>query len=306
MAESKFVWNLFDSQGTRHDDDFFTIVIGTTISGAQAGAAAAGASATAPRINKNKDRWIGPGDWVVVNQQAWQNVQDADLYDAMTDNFVINAEAHDYYVLPSTRPPGEAYRLMVGDPADTSLDGRWTQFKSALTNLNPSIGHSRNLFYFGHGSANKLGISERAARSLSSAEVARILNTGTAAATNRHGYRFVFLDGCNTAKGNFPTSFGMVKKQNLDLLYYANSGERPSVFVGWTAEKWAAFANRAFYDHINYVGWFLFEWYDNGRGVKDAFDRAELYPSTSGVDTSELRIYGFGELRYDQYNGPRP
>jgi len=36
--------------------------------------------------------------------------------------------------------------------------------------------------------------------------------------TNMHPYRFVFLDGCNTADGNWPQAFGIPKKKGMVII----------------------------------------------------------------------------------------
>jgi hypothetical protein len=52
-------------------------------------------------------------------------------------------------------------------------------------------------------------------------------------------FRFVFLDGCDTATGNWPWAWG-VPSQAEPLSYYQSasnpSGARPSAFVGWNVE----------------------------------------------------------------------
>lgn len=120
-------------------------------------------------------------------------------------------------------------------------------------------------------------------------------------ATNRHAYRFVFLDGCETAKGNLPLAFGIPKKK-LTLVNFADDGRRPCAFMGWSSTKWIGIFNRVWYDHINFVTWFKYEWIDQGKGIKESIDAARTYPGTSQVNTSNLKIYGYDQLQYNQFN----
>ena len=105
----------------------------------------------------------------------------------------------------------------------------WSQFKFALTNLN-----ARNLFYFGHGSGDKIGTSKDPGMTLTSKEVGTLLHYGDSNTTNRHFFRYVFLDGCNTANGNFPTKFGIPKKEHVPYSDYLENNMRPRAFSGWT------------------------------------------------------------------------
>jgi hypothetical protein len=51
--------------------------------------------------------------------------------------------------------------------------------------------------------------------------------------TNRHPFRFVFMDGCETAKGDLCLDFGIPKKQMTRADFLWKRGLRPRAFVGW-------------------------------------------------------------------------
>lgn len=73
----------------------------------------------------------------------------------------------------------------------------------------------RDFFYFGHGSGSSLG--DAGAR-LRLGDVQSLLGNNwkdPLTATNLHPYRFVFMDGCNTADGDWPQAFGIPKKTGM-------------------------------------------------------------------------------------------
>jgi hypothetical protein len=125
-------------------------------------------------------------------------------------------------------------------------DNGWLEVKNLLKQ--PAC---RNFYYFGHGNSNSIGgdlsrydtngavtgcddLPHSQAHLYPStvmSEVTSNLSTGV------RQYRFVWLDGCNTALGRWPDAFGINKATN-DIGYYTNSvtnpsHSRPSAFVGW-------------------------------------------------------------------------
>ena len=315
-GQIRVVWNLIDPFGVRRDDPWFDADIYTWWEGGEAAASAPGSKAevrmvygarssgraglescsaatTTPPKFLSSDWWTGPGNWVVVNQQAFNHLMDHELLDQMTDNFVGAAETRGYVVRPA-HPPGEAYRLRT-TPLSTATND-WNALRWAL--IHPT---SRNFFYFGHGGRNQIGSSTNALTHISSTQLFNALATADPMATNRHAYRFVFLDGCETAKGDLPLAFGIPKKK-LTVADLADDGRRPCAFMGWSSTKWIGILNRVWYDHINFVTWFKYEWIDVGRPLLDAVNQAKTYPGTSQVNTGNLKIYGYDQLGYNQFN----
>jgi hypothetical protein len=111
---------------------------------------------------------------------------------------------------------------------------------------------TRNFYYFGHGASNLIGgdISKLdSSNNITGADI--LTKTGSKACltsqwvkdnvtfNKSYGaipFRFVFLDGCNTASGDWPQAWG-VPKQEETIDYYKSpnntSHARPSAFVGW-------------------------------------------------------------------------
>ena len=316
-GQIRAVWNLIDPFGVRRDDPWFDADIYTWWEGGEAAASVpgaetkvkmvygsrgrgegtlesgGGAAVMTPKKFLSSDRWTGPGNWVVVNQQAFNHLIDHELLDEMTDNFVGAAESRGYVVRPA-HPPGEAYRLRTS-PLSTATND-WNALRWAL--IHPT---SRNFFYFGHGGRDQIGSGTNDLTRITTAQLYNALATANPLDTNRHGYRFVFLDGCETAKGDLALAFGIPKK-TMTVADFADDGRRPCAFMGWTATKWIGIFNRVWYDHINFVTWFKYEWIERGEPLNQAVSRAAQYPGTSGINISNLKIYGCDELGYNQFN----
>ncbi|WP_205880807.1 hypothetical protein [Limisphaera ngatamarikiensis] len=316
-GQIRAVWNLIDPFGVRRTDPWFDADIYTWWDGGEAAARApgskaearmiygsrsgdgvsqesgGGAATTTPKKFLSSDRWTGPGNWVVVNQQAWNHLIDHELLDQMTDNFVLAAETRGYVVRPD-HPTGEAYRLRTS-PLDTEIND-WLKLRLAL--IHPT---SRNFYYFGHGGRDQIGYGTNDLTRITTAQLYRALATGNPLSTNRHAYRFVFLDGCETAKGDLPLAFGIPKK-TMTLEDFADDGRRPCAFMGWTATKWMGILNRVWYDHINWVTWFEYEWVVRGKGLRTAAKDAAGYAGASGINLSNLKIYGYDQLGYNEFN----
>lgn len=317
------IWNLIDPLGIRRNDPWFSADIYT--SGGPGGftasapggrtysttrmlssqqtlmaspmASGSGASATSPTKYKSYDVWTGPGNWVVAKQQAFNGFIDHELLDQMTDNFVLAAESRGYTVYPP-HPSGEAFRLHVGAPYDPVSD--WNTLRMAL--IEPT---ARNFYYFGHGVTDQIGAGTNDWKRITTAQLYSALATKDLNAPTRHAYRYVFLDGCETAAGDLPLAFGIPKKKLMRLIDFLNDGRRPCAFMGWTKTKWVGyFGIYVHYPHINFVTHFKYEWIENDYQLNEAVARAANYPDASGINIGNMKIYGYNQLRYNEYNTP--
>ena len=97
-----------------------------------------------------------------------------------------------------------------------------------------------NLYYFGHGDAEAVGGSSGA--SASKQAIGDALGNGYTRLWwwpfkklyhVKHTYRFVYLDGCDTASGDLCVAFGIERIRTNDT-YYAANGIQPQAFLGWT------------------------------------------------------------------------
>jgi len=135
-----------------------------------------------------------------------------------------------------------------------------------------------------------------------------------------HPYRFVFLDGCSTAAGDWPVPFGMQAETN-SLDYYTDTNRfpyvRPSAFVGWNVDTYYSAGLNSTYTDKDRNQWgdyqkyaffrsqWMFLWANPGsRTLTQALEQAR---DTSGWISSAtyektIRIYGLRELLFNQFN----
>ena len=301
-------WDLTGPYGEFHGDDTFHFVVTTewTSSLVQQGGASPAASGTAhsgtPQLWKATDPWSGPGGWVGVAQHAFDNLRDHDLLYAELGGFVGAAQNVGWQVSP---PPytddNDNLAPFAINFQNVSEAGDWTTFRNALYNPN-----SRNLVYFGHGGANNLGIWGNTNTSISAKEIASHLHTIPDNQTNRHAFRFVFLDGCSTAKGKLPEAFGVIHRPIKDVGYYSGASIRPSAFAGWSADKWVsnALGISIYYPHVNFISHIQTQMLAFGWGLKESVDYAANAPDVywSFLWTGQFKVFGFTDLHYGQYN----
>ncbi len=120
----------------------------------------------------------------------------------------------------------------------------------------------RDFYYLGHGSPTALGWNSEAKTS----DVAWMLcNNPVNVYTrfNYHPYRFVFLDGCQTAEGDSPQAFGIPKQANMRISdFTVKRGIRPRAFMGWNRNKTFAIWHNAsaFISHATYISTFWTSW----------------------------------------------
>lgn len=301
----EFAWDLIGPYGEYHGDNTFYFMVTTewTSSLAQLGGGAVPAAAgsgheRAPKIWRVNDNWLGPGAWVIVAQHAFDFLINADLlYNEITP-FAMGAGVGGCAVLPPVDVDGNPYGLLF----QTAGEGNtWTAFRTAL--YNPG---ARNLIYFGHGSPHGLGYNQADPNvSISAADIAAHLHTIPDDQTNRHAFRFVLLDACDTIQGNLPEAFGIIHRENLPIDPYANAGIRPSAFAGWDKEARVGMLGSEFSWHIAFIQEIQIhmnpELYNEG--IKSAIHNAARSPDVQTPSYEDhFKVFGFGDLHYFQYN----
>jgi hypothetical protein len=247
----------------------------------------------APPTYKQKDPWISPGGWVFGVQHAFDDLQDVDLLYSELDGF-FNAAKSSFPVAPSTSAP---YPISFQDSTESN---NWAAFKFYL--FNPV---TRNLCYFGHGGPNGIGYNQHDPNlCVTASQIASVLHTIPAGQTNRHVFRFVFLDGCSTAKGTLPEAFGILHKENVDVMDYYYASMRPSAFCGWTATKYVGFilGHSINYDHVNFISHIQEDMLLNGASIGDAIRYAAGKPDVTSVFTSEFKLFGCSDVTIGSNN----
>jgi hypothetical protein len=257
---------------------------------------------------------------------AWLFAYMDKFYDDGTSNYPT---ADSYY--------NNALQLMEGGPLLWGFDtydypikyGRsYTQAErdDSWTTLKTSYLQSwsiRNFYYFGHGAAtgiggdiNKLDSSNNitGARHLpnSNAYLSGDWTLGNITINKTYGkipFRFVFLDGCDTAAGNMCMDWG-VPKQVETVDYYRSSANkihvRPNAFVGWDTEVGG---KKADWGTIQEFWAFRSAWMAQWsvtytvKSLSEALDEAR---DSSGWVPSQvnthLKKFGYTSMGFQEYN----
>ena len=181
---------------------------------------------------------------------------------------------------------------------------------------------ARNFYYFGHGSSEWLG---NGAPGLY-APLEREYYT--------HRYRFVWLDGCETANGDWDRVFNINGPGIFSLGYYQERSKRPAAFVGHnqtiplgiygaTPENGVTYDGKI-PDSVPYFrSNFLIVWQYYGYTLRDAIQYGRNNTPDRNMHYEDgplagqhyqpgdaLQIEGYNDLRFNEYNAageiPRP
>jgi hypothetical protein len=301
-----WTWNLTDYNGDSRNDDgdpFFYpyITIGDPTSGY-----------TPPLARQ----FPSSGSWVLSYLDNY--------YDDGTSNYV----GADYYYTNGVQTmeggPIEWGFGTYGVPvkygtsySQTNRDASW----QALEQVYLERWSVRNFYYFGHGAANSIGGDINVLDSSNNIIASKILPGSKSYMTAQfvhdnitfnksYGaipFRFVFLDGCNTASGGWPQAWG-VPKQSESLSYYQSSSNvthaRPSAFVGWDVEV----GGSTDWGTISSFWEFRKDWMAEWAGTEfetldSSFSDANLVSNwVDASHLSHLKKYGYTTMMFLEYN----
>jgi hypothetical protein len=171
---------------------------------------------------------------------------------------------------------------------------------------------ARDFYGFGHGMKERfLG-----------------LDWAEANLTPMHRYRFVWMDGCDTANGSWDRFFKINGPGIFSLAYYTAHHRRPALFVGHTQEIPYAVLNSPIKNGIQYDGTipssipyfrsnFALYWWQETGTFSAALDYAKNHtpppdptmhytsgPLKGGVYVlgTYMQIEGYDQMRWNQYN----
>jgi hypothetical protein len=192
-----------------------------------------------------------------------------------------------------------------GLPYWISLDGssQWNQVRGLL-----SDGRSENFFYFGHGATDFIGV--KSGNKIASTNLVAILTNNlvsgiqTLYGPQKHPYRFVFLDGCDTAKGNLPMSFGIPNQPVLENDWDNKYFLQPRAFLGWSSGTGQSVKSQMPGDHLNFIVNFWNAWGGNDNAqLQDSLTVAALNPANNQRFTEldhRITLYGDPTLPFYQ------
>jgi hypothetical protein len=282
-------WDLKDANGVAQTDNAFMAV--TTVSPSNSPAI----TDTNPPLIKVVDTYPDQGRWIVARAEYIPStIQNYDYYTNTINGFAQMGETGGG-VLPGSpyRNSGQALFLS----AQSGITN-WAALVRAFTNRT-----CRNFYFDGHGGPDEIGpgydTNGEPTRSLTADVAAQFLGN-TTPSTNSIRYRWVWIDGCDSALGVWPQTFGLGNRENVALTNYVS---RPGAFCGFDAPVygWTHGIGGIDIKTINYRGYFVQYWWLAGRGVRDAFDGARDDSGDFGTD-SHLKVYGYWGLGWSQYN----
>ncbi len=345
-------WDAKDTYGFPVPGGTYTAQIAANWSQPQSGYTTV--SAPSFRIKRDvgdDDSWPYYGSWVVAYQYLFKGAANASTFQGVFDGWV--SALYDEAISYDDHPPfplspggRNAYKLRFGDKAEGSnkntLRGQrnadWADFRNNYVQ-NPA---GRNLFLFSHGGNTKVGgdwndenkfwqagfdFPELSGMGSEPTEskllLGNIITESNPVVINPAPYRFVFLDGCQTASKNWARAFGIPDAERpwhssseLDLGYYQQKNSswlrlRPSVYVGWQVDKYWGTGGGADVQSglIDFTQRIMLRWRESNDGIKAAIKNAsdhasykELTPNGQRDWNYGIKFYGYANLTAFEYN----
>jgi hypothetical protein len=247
-----WTWNLTDSSGNprsnpESDPFFYPYITITQNSDAPQGGPQPQGIGSPSSMPPVAAAFPAKGGWLVAYMDKFYddgttNYPGADYYYTNGVNDIVGGAAE--WSLPAEEFPikyGRSY-------SQADRNNSWAVLADWL--YDPDY---RDFYYFGHGTAYSIEGDMNAVDASNNITGTIPLPESQAKLTSEYvhnsiifskyggarPYRFVFLDACNTANGNWPWAFG-IANQFETLGYYESSANvehtRPSAFVGWNVE----------------------------------------------------------------------
>lgn len=321
-GQISWTWDLTDTANNVRDDldsdPFFDpyITFGTTVSGIS-GPQSSPSSIRPMPISAHF--FPNTGNWLIAYQDrfyadagprysSWQP-----YYESAMQSMAGGPGLHNIPVISHAIKFGASY-------TQAERDASWSELQLRL--YSPS---TRNFYYNGHGSETTIEGDVQVVNTdgyvtggrrfpgskafLDSATVKDLIvfNHGT----GFRPYRFVFLDGCQTAVGDWPEAFGTEKTTNVLNFYYSTNNTRhtpPSAFVGWNVspggEGWGNVQQNQ-----NFRSYWMSNWSVNWtraegelwRSLQDARSGANWI--TAGQFENAIRVFGYRVMKFKEFNG---
>ncbi|HEX5223086.1 MAG TPA: hypothetical protein VFZ59_26240 [Verrucomicrobiae bacterium] len=310
-GQVSWTWDLLDWQSNNRDDFdsdpyFYSEITFNSGGGGGPGPMSLITRPTRPPIKGYPNR----GEWLISFSDRWYS--DAPYYPSDVQTKYLEAMTNTRGGPLLIGDTSYLYPLRFGTNVYTQA-----QREQTWTNLLEWIGdlYIRNFYFFGHGNAKSIGCDQHLYPSTNGPWTGGILTSRKSKSllyswqvqqkTKYNRYRFVFLDGCSTAAGDWPNAFN-VSKTNHTIQFYENHPKhpRPSVFVGWNEVVGAG-------TDVNDSNDFRNNWmgiWANGSGfpsIKTALENANSIYGwlPPGTFNSKIRFYGYDDMKIRDYNG---
>ncbi|MBI5383572.1 MAG: hypothetical protein HZA90_02685 [Verrucomicrobia bacterium] len=305
-----WTWNLRDTSGILRDDLDNDPFLVSYITFDTAGAGALAGGPTTRRQPLSAPGYPNSGEWLTAFQDRW--FSDAPGYpgdcqekfsDAMDyiagGPWLIGDESWWYPIKFGTNVYSQAQR-----------EGSWTNLLAWLGD-----GYIRNFYYHGHGAGSELGCDKHnlgtngfvlSGGFTSASSKSRLYSWQVALRVRAKRYRFVFLDGCSTAAGNWPSTFSISRQTNTISFYQNHSNHpRPSVFVGWIKDIGGPGYGNV-YDWLDFEQNWMGLWANSfpdpaiTEALEDANSIFHWLPSSKFQE--DIRYYGYPQMTIRDYN----
>jgi hypothetical protein len=289
---------------------------------------AGGSSASAKNFWTKEPAWTPNDNWVVAYAPLTDPASDPNT--ALKQSFtMIGAESDGNEGVVNTLANSTHSNLSPGNNPDSTAF-ELTDATSRGQLLGYLADHTyENFYYFGHGDDSHISAYNGAASAISKDQIAAALGNVPLSYQNPnsaydnssfppsfsptvapnmqrvalHPYRFVFLDGCETARGNFSESLG-IPAITVNTNFFATAGVESRAFVGYT--KSISF-NTSQWDWraIMIVG-FLQDWKIVGLPLQSCVNNAEAGAHSSGFQPmdSSATIYGAVDMQVNTRTRP--
>jgi hypothetical protein len=285
-------------------------------------------SASANNFWTKEPAWTPNDNWVVAYAPLTDPASDPNT--ALKQSFtMIGAEADGNEGVVNTLANSTYSNLSPGNiPNSTAFE--LTDAASRAQLLLYLANHTyENFYYFGHGDDSHISAYNGAASAISKDQIAAALGNVPLSYQNpssaydnssfppsfsptvapnmqrvaSHPYRFVFLDGCETARGNFSESLG-IPAITVNTNFFATAGVESRAFVGYT--KSISF-NTSQWDWraIMIVG-FLQDWKIVGLPLQSCVNNAEAGAHSSGFQPMDSSATIFGAVDMQVNTRTRP
>ncbi len=294
-------WDLRNSQGQLQTSGVFNSSV--TITALNTNAGPNQATQQAPVKLQQVKNWPGVGQWVFARQLLFTNYNNSeDFYDIMDSVVALGVE----WGIQPPQPPrqsGKPWYIHYTNDLASTRSNDWNVLRQALSN---SV--VRNFYYFGHGGTF---LGNDFPYGIDSGEMSILLKISLPNHPNYRPLRFAWLDGCATAADDWATQFGIQARPDVSLDFYKTNGTRPGAFCGFANSIYARNHytpdNTLDLDFAYYRSNFVFYWQEIGATLKSSHQQADQLTPEQDPDYpfhSYLKIYGYSELLYGQYNQP--
>jgi hypothetical protein len=273
-----------------------------------------GSGSTTTRSNPlTVDGYPNTGEWITSFQDRW--FSDATGYPSDSQDKFTSAmgDIQGGPVLKGDAAYWMPLKFGTNVYSQADRDASWALLKSWLGS--PWI---RNWYYFGHGGGKAIG-ADRHTYDTNGLVVASARQPGSKAFVTSqevkkiigpNRYRFVFLDGCSTATGDWPATFGINGVEST-LADYMNTNSnpkhlRPAVFVGWNQDIGGKEFPWTISEFFLFRGYCMGQWANDFThpGIADAIDQANLGANYLALYDlhNQLNIYGYTAMKIEDYN----